>query len=342
VNLKDDDGAVAVIVAIFFSLVALGIGSLAFDGGALWQSQRTMVTHSDAMAHGGAVRMMEALRANEGCLTQGQVADEVAKVRDLNDPSDRILEPVYVRCNPATFSGLVQVQARGDSDRYFAPTDDLTAFGTSAVDFKPRYRPAQGWSVCRNLFHPDNKVNPQKFELAEGVYALPYVKAEDILIQAGLDPCPAPGVPKSANNAPGAWGWLKSECVPSSPSVECQGEVGNDELKVFQGRVGETMYLPIFDSVKGTGNSINPATFRIVGQAKVELLGDCMVPATKTFTDCTPPYVSPGQQFVGMADYLIFRFVEWDLYENLLWSDILYDGFDVAFCDSDTSLTWCS
>jgi hypothetical protein len=69
VNLKDDDGAVAVIVAIFFSLVALGIGSLAFDGGALWQSQRTMVTHSDAMAHGGAVRMMEKLRANEGCLT---------------------------------------------------------------------------------------------------------------------------------------------------------------------------------------------------------------------------------------------------------------------------------
>jgi hypothetical protein len=342
-NLKDHDGAVAVIVAIFFSLVALGIGSLAFDGGALWQSQRTMVTHSDAMAHGGAVRMMERLRANEGCLTQAEVAVEVAAVRDLNDASDRILD-VYAKCDAATFSGLVQVQARGDSDRYFAPTDDLTAFGTSAVDFKPRIRPARGWAVCETLFAGGGLKSA--FQLQGAIYALPYTKAEEILTAAGVGSCPSTGNLKSANNAPGVWGWLIDECVPTSPIVEpfeCQGEVGNDELKAFQGLSQEerTMYLPIFEEVKGTGSATkNPARFAIVGQAHVVLLGDCNITGNQTIDDCkNTPY---EQKFVGQANYLIFEFKGASFYRSPVWSDIIYDGFEVAFCDSDTSLTWCS
>jgi hypothetical protein len=340
-----EEGAVAVVVAVFISFVALALGSLAFDGGSLWQSQRTMVTHSDAMAHGGAVRMMEALRANEGCLTQAEVADEVAGVRDLNDASDQILD-VYAKCDPATFSGLVQVQARGDSDRYFAPTDDLTAFGTSAVDFKPRIRPAKGWSICESLFA--GGVLNTKFRLGDtgNIYAFPYTKAEEILAAADAGTCPSTGNLKSANNAPGVWGWLIDECVPTSPivaSFECQGEVGNDELKAFQGLSQEerTMYLPIFEEVKGTGNATkNPARFKIIGQAHVVLLGDCNITGNQTITACEKtPY---EQKFTGQANYLIFEFKGASLYRDGRWSDIIYDGFEVAFCDSDTSLTWCS
>jgi hypothetical protein len=342
--LRDDDGAVAVIVAIFFSLVALGIGALAFDGGALWQSQRTMVTHSDAMAHGGAVRMMERLRANEGCLTEAEVADEVAGVRDLNDASDQILD-VYAECDPATFSGLVQVQARGDSDRYFAPTDDLTAFGTSAVDFRPRIRPAKGWAVCETLFG-DSGIE-SAFQLQGAIYALPYTKAEEILTAADVGSCPSTGNLKSANNAPGAWGWLIDECVPTPPLVPpfewCQGEVGNDELKAFQGLSQEEreMYLPIFAAVRGTGNATkNPASFQIIGLAHVVLMGDCNITGNQTITACgKTPY---AQKFTGQANYLIFEFKGARLYRDGVWSDIIYDGFEVAFCDSDTSLTWCS
>jgi uncharacterized membrane protein len=59
-------GAVAIIVAVFIAFVAVGILALAVDIGSLWQSQRALVTDTDAAALAGAIELAEDWMENGG------------------------------------------------------------------------------------------------------------------------------------------------------------------------------------------------------------------------------------------------------------------------------------
>jgi hypothetical protein len=347
-GLREESGAVAVMTAVFFAFVTLGIGALAVDGGSLWASQRSLVTNSDAMAHAGAVFATEHLKQTGLCPSADQVRAEADRLRGLNDPDD-VIEGFAFRCDQARQKGLVQVRTRQASDRYFAPTDDLSAAGTSAFDFTPRRRPATGWTVCENLFKDPLALD--KFELTDGVYALPYTKAADTLLSNGVAACPSSGNWSGANEAPGAWGWLPEGCDSGDEGEElvdfpCQGNVGNDELKRLFGDLdeeGRRMYLPIFSTATGNGNAQrNPATFQIVGMVEVTLLGDCNTnsdPDPKTA--CTAPY---EQKFTGQANFLIFQFHRINsvgFFATGGNSRALYDGHRISQCDVDTTLVHC-
>jgi hypothetical protein len=353
-RLREEVGAVAVMVAIFVAFVAVSVGALAIDGGALWSSQRALVTNSDAMAHAGTVLATERLRATGNCPSRDEVLAEVTRIRDLNDPGDQI-EGLDFRCNRTRQTGLVQVVTRQASERFFARSDDLSAAGTSAFDFRPRRRPAQGWAVCETLFRDPATLdaNPaalDAFALGENVFALPYTKAEDTLALRGISTCPASSSLKSANNAPGAWGWLPDTCDPETllgdegVSYVCQGNTGNDELKAYKSlaEAGRTMVLPIFGEAFGGGNSSkNPARFEIVGMVEVTLLGDCNTNSKPTVADCGPPY---EEKFTGQANYLIFRIDRLDsigFYDTGGSGRALYDGHRISQCDADTSLVHC-
>jgi hypothetical protein len=339
--------------AVFFAFVTLGIGALAVDGGSLWASQRSLVTNSDAMAHAGAVFATEHLKKTGKCPLEGAVKDEAVRLRNLNDPDD-VIEGFKFVCDEARQKGLVQVRTRQASDRFFAPTDDLSAAGTSAFDFAPRRRPLNGWTVCESLFsdfdaEEDPSANLNAFRLSNGIYGLPYTDAHDVLQSAGLEPCPSSST--SGGAAPliaGAWGWLDESCEPpesfDAAPYECQGKVGNALLSGFGSLVGTEMTLPVFGAADGNGNSsANPARFTIVGAVKVTLLGDCNTTGTDRSVAACANY-GDRNKFTGQANYLIFSFdpaTDVGFYAGRGNTSILYDGHRISQCDVDTTLVHC-
>jgi hypothetical protein len=114
---------------------------------------------------------------------------------------------------------------------------------------------------------------------------------------SGLNACAGP----AGQNAPGGFGWL-DESGPCAAYVE-NGEVGGDTgasmsqdcRDAFPGLLGQTVLMPIFVKVSGTGSN---ALYDIGGFAAFEFQGYRFPGASSSPAPCGPPNTCVSGRFV--------------------------------------------
>jgi hypothetical protein len=361
-----EGGAVAVMVAVFVTFVAMGVATLAIDGGSLWQSQRNLVTNTDAMAHAGAVRIAEYLKEFGECPTQAvrevEVAGAVETLRQRNNVADEVIK-IDSDCTAASnrYTGFVHVQALQPSDSFFSGRSDLSAFGTSTFDFESRTLPVRGLAVCRQMFDVGFR---DKLEIKDptpaygetpyvGAFAVPYWNSQDVLKELGSS-CEF-----EPDGTPGNWGWLAEDKKNQDPACaplpgECKGDTGTDNLKQeFEGQTGKTFRIPLYDRASKQGSN---ARFNIVGVAEVILLGTCdITDETEFITDedgkkrkitlpldvnrCGKDITDYDTNYAGKNRFLIFQLLRTAFFGT--YSDLLYE-LPVSSCAVTTDLELCA
>jgi hypothetical protein len=355
--LKREDGAVAVMVAVFVTFIAMGVATLAIDGGSLWQSQRNLVTNTDAMAHAGAVRMVEYLKEFRTCPSDAEIESVVEALRTRNNVEDEVLA-VVPQCDAQTFKGYVQVQARQPSDSFFSGRDDLSAFGTSTFDFSPVAYPAQGLAICQDVFNiAALKITSATWGGGKA-FAIPYSDAQDDLVAMGLKQkdCGFEGNSASGKTVAGGWGWLMDVCEPNlgnNVSYWCDGDPGTNSLKKeFFGKTGSEFRLPIWDKVTGNGGG----RFQIVGMAFVRIQGTCDIKQEyesgkddegNQFKNLLPPKINEcgpslddyDTKYNGQERFLVVELIDVALYKDPP-SPTLYD-FPISSCAVTTDTGFC-
>lgn len=343
---RDEAGAVAVVVAIFVAVVALAAAALAFDLGSLWQSQRALVTDSDAMTLAGAVVATEQLREDETCPTDQAVEDEVLAVRDDNNVLDDV-EDIFFACDADTFSGTVQVQVRQPSDAYFSGNDNLSAFQTTTVSFEFLIQDAEGLAVCRQVFFDDDFRNSAEH------LAIPYSKAketiEDVVGATNVCPVTSPPSNNSASQTAGGWGGLTGACSLSFDGDNwCDGATGtNASLSLFDDLIGQDKTFPVFEEATGQGsaNGPNGSRFRIVGFITGEVLGTCKDAGTGTSAanpqNCAPPYATGNNAFNGQPEFIMVD-IDDDSFVGLDDPNInLFSDSQLSICDVEVDRARC-
>src|SRR6056297_2991747 len=225
-NRDPEDGAVAIIVAVFVAFVAIGILALVTDIGSLWQSQRALVTDTDAAALAGAIELAEDWMENGGeCGDRAAAEAEAESVLALNNPEDEVVSR-QADCEPdpssaVDFSGWVQMTARQPSPGFVSGRDDLAAGGTSTAEFLLGVSDfEEGLAICAELFDGTGTLNAD-FALSGGDFAIPYTKATQTLVGQGTSACGIKGQWETsgspANSTKGGWGWLQGTCEPALP-----------------------------------------------------------------------------------------------------------------------------
>ena len=274
VSAEQQDGAVAIIAAVVIAFVAIILLAFSTDIGSLWQSQRALVTDTDAAALAGAIELAEDWMATDVC-SEELATSEAERVLGLNNLADTV-EDVSAECriDGDAFIGQVQMTARQPSPG-FVSRRDLSAVGTSTATFELLLGEAEGLAVCQNLFSSTGEPNANFVMSRNGTdYLLfPYKFAEQTLDnnnwgpQCTVDP-PITGSPNTA----GGWGWLDGPC-DLDEDLWCDAEVGTDNLKKsLTDRVGEEIDFPIYEQAQGVGSG---AEYRIVGRVTATLVGAC-------------------------------------------------------------------
>ena len=288
-NSTGQDGAVAIIAAVFIAVVAIAALALATDIGSLWQSQRALVTDTDAAALAGAIELAEDWMENGGaCGDRAAAEAEAVAVLALNNPEDQVID-TNADCDPdpataSDFSGWVQMIARQPSPGFVSGRDDLSAGGTTTAEFVLGLSAFEdGLAICADLFPTTLSVAPQ-FTLNNGNLAIPYALhavgtyEEQLGSSCGIDdqwPTGGPGGP--APNTPGGWGWLSGRCDPDLATGSwCNIRTGTNLINSFGSNVDREVRFPIFDAWDGqTGTNAN---LRIVGYLAATVESACRVP----------------------------------------------------------------
>ncbi len=304
--LRDESGAVAVIVALFFASIAIILAAIVIDLGGLWSSQRALVTDTDAAALAGAVELAENWMQTGDC-REDLAEAEASRILDLNNPDDEIIgTSAECRIQDSDFIGQVQMTARQRSPGFVSGRCDLSAGGTTTATFELLLGEAEGLAVCENLFSSTGEPNANFVISRNGTdYLLfPYKFAEQTLDnndwgpQCTVDP-PISGSPNTA----GGWGWLDGPCdLDEDPW--CDAEVGTDNLKKsFADRVGEEFDFPIYGEAAGVGSG---AEYRIVGRVTATLVGACET-GTGPFLpdDCGPNNAGNWGNLQGQPGFIV-------------------------------------
>ena len=289
---SDETGGVAVMVAVFIAFVVLGIGALAIDGGALFDTQRSLVTSTDAMALAGAGELAEEVTCDEDEAFD-IVEDAVDEYREANNPEIEEFDDspiVEVDCGDDGYTGSVRVRAHEPSSSFFSGEDDLSASGWTEVGFTrllepPSQNPDEPQvlsplAFCENQFDGTGETT---------VYYSPKGKKDD-LDKSLLCDDPDPGT----HTLPGGWGWLKDDgslyeedegheivctefddaLVDDSDEAKgnwCEGVPGNSDMQSWPELVKNREFMfPIFDKYSGKGTNQG---WRIVGTGVAELVG---------------------------------------------------------------------
>ena len=275
---RRESGSVAVFAAVFVAFVAIGVAALAFDGGSLFQTQRSLVTNTDAMALAGAGELAEMGFCDLG-EAEKVVRDAVDDYKELNDPDLQMDEQdveVEVDCEDNRYSGTVRVTAREESDTYFSGQSDLGVRGWTEVGFTREF-------ITSSTPGEDVLLSPLAFceaQLEKGEVDVYYSKppGEDI-----PEMCEGPSHGGTAP-LPGGWGWLKdgatSEqlemdefiCTDDDDANEnwCAGDPGNNTLQHWVVEQDDRFFFPIFDKYKDQGNN---QEWRIIGYGEATLIG---------------------------------------------------------------------
>jgi len=335
--LRDESGAVAVIVAVFIASIAIILAAIVIDLGGLWSSQRALVTDTDAAALAGAVELAENWMETGDC-TEGLAETEASRVLKLNNPDDEIIgTSAECRIQDRDFTGQVQMTARQRSPGFFSGRDDLSAGGTTTATFELQLGETQGLAVCQNLFTSDFP-RDAKDDFVVGEYLLfPYKFAEKTLDES-VKSCKVIPSNTGAPFTAGGWGWLDGTCDLDEDALAtwCDADTGTDDLKKFLGgREGDTIDFPIFEQARDVGSN---AEYQIVGRVKATLVGACGS-GSGPFDpdeDCKLP---PTGKLQGQPGFVVVT--DWDV---TFFGDLTSTKFRDAtysICDVDGSGDYC-
>lgn len=346
-SLRGEDGAVAVVVAVFMAFAIMGFAALSIDLGGLWQSQRSLVTDTDAAALAGAVTVAHEWMATGSC--DSSKGEQAAKdVLSINGPEDTVVE-VDARCaiDPVkrSFTGSVLMTARQGSMANFSQGAELSIGGTTTATFQLRLGEVEGFAVCTNVFGgPDATSSPMALPSNPNLLAIPYKDPKSTMDKLpGIEPCPVSSPPSGNPTAPGAWGWLVgSPCLPGETvAIECAGNVGNDELKKqFAGQVGARLRFPIYESARGQGSGPNNgARFTVIGHAEATLVGTCLSGSSPFDPkDCKAPF---DTSFNGQPGFVVVSNVETFYYYQGVPNARMFSDAQFSVCDVDGSNRFC-
>ena len=327
----DEQGAVAIIVAVFVAVVVFGIAALAIDGGSLLRSQRALVTDTDAMALAGA----RVLGNYPACTSPGAVADVRATVEEVGADNgvaaDDIIE-VEVRC-PGR-QRLVTVRAQEASPGWFSGRDDLSAVNVSTAD--GGRIGFSGLAICQNFLEenlPFYDLEEFDFDEVDDLWPGPPEPAPDI---EDVTNVPYGGsfnqYPSDVQDAfcnedpagnptiPGGWGWLRDgtsfvggnpfDCV-SADGNWCRSDTGTNTLNSWPIEPGEPFNFPVFDDARGSGSG---GEFRIIGIGQAVLVG-CSGSASNADPDTV--YTGNCQGTSTWLTMQIFGFEEIDSLDDI-------------------------
>lgn len=348
-NTQSQDGAVAVIVAVFVAFVAIALLALATDIGSLWQSQRALVTDTDAAALAGAIDLAEDWMENGGeCGDRAAAEAEAVSVLALNNPEDQVDE-TNADCdpNPATasdFSGWVQMIARQPSPGFVSGRDDLSAGGTTTAEFLLGVSDfEEGLAICAELFEGTGVLN-NSFTLSNGNFAIPYTKATQTLVGQGTTACgikdewETSGSP--ANSTKGGWGWLQGVCGSVLPGgTWCDVNTGN-QLKSLESSIGDEIRFPIFDAWNAKGG--NNAELLIVGHMTATLEATCELKGggndPKNPQDCNIS-TNLTDKFTGQQEFIIVSGAKPFFYDAPVAD--MFDEAEYSICDVQGDRRFC-
>lgn len=282
-SIEQQDGAVAIIAAVVIAFVAIILLAFSTDIGSLWQSQRALVTDTDAAALAGAIELAEDWMDTDVC-SRDIAEAEAVRVLGLNNQGNGEFSSQPIPGSPTAdcrvevegdaYIGQVQMTARQPSPG-FVSRQDLSAAGTSTATFELLLGETSGFAVCENLF-TDGLPRDARDDFVVGDYLLfPYKFAEKTLDEFGSGACKVTPANEGAPFTAGGWGWLDGPCVLEDGELAtwCDAETGTDDLKkVLGGLEGETIDFPIFKEAKDPGSN---ATYLIVGRVKATLAGTC-------------------------------------------------------------------
>jgi hypothetical protein len=357
-KMNDDlqDGAVAIIVAVFIAFVGVGLLAFATDIGSLWQSQRALVTDTDAAALAGAIELAEDWMENGGeCGDRAAAEAEAVSVLALNDPENEVVDTA-ADCEPdpssaVDFAGWVQMTARQPSPGFVSGRDDLSAGGTTTAEFLLGVSAFDdGLAICADLFPGTGQLVPQ-FTLNNGNLAIPYALhavgtyEEELGSSCGIEdqwPTGGPGGP--APNTPGGWGWLSGTCEPEldGSGTWCNIRTGTNLINSFGSNLGKEVRFPIFDAWDGqTGTNAN---LKIVGYLAATVESACRIPGgggtqPKDPQECNLPSrlssTFNGQQshFIVVSDPQPFLFADPDVR--------MFDEAEYSICDVQGDQEFC-
>jgi hypothetical protein len=346
---QSEGGAVAIIVAVFIAFVAVGILALAVDIGSLWQSQRALVTDTDAAALAGAIELAEDWMENGGeCGDRAAAEAEAVSVLALNNPDNQVIG-TDADCGPSPssavdFSGWVEMTARQPSPGFVSGRDDLSAGGTTTAEFLLDISDfEEGLAVCAELFLGTGLVN-ESFALSDNKFAIPYTKATQTLVGQGTTACGIAGQWETsgspANSTKGGWGWLQGVCGPVLPGgTWCDVSTGN-QLKSLESSVGDEIRFPIFEAWNDRGG--NNADLLIVGHMTATVESTCELKGggndPKNPKDCNLSS-NLSDKFTGQQEFIVVSGARPFFYDDPVSE--MFDEAEYSICDVQGDQEFC-
>jgi len=330
--LRDESGAVAVIVALFIASIAIILAAIVIDLGGLWSSQRALVTDTDAAALAGAVELAENWIETGDC-DEGLAENEASRILDLNNPDDEIIgTSAECRIEGDAFIGQVQMTAQQPSPGYVSG-EDLRAGGTTTATFQLELGEGEGFAICTNVFEGDTGGGAKsQFEVGDYV-AIPYFR-QNLTMDALADSCSS--VWPAAPTIPGGWGWLRGTCEYPESGGWCPSDTGNNNIQSWgSSDIGRTFEFPIFSESRGNGSN---GEFFIVGFARGELAGTCRTggPAPFDPADCS---TTPNSSFNGNPQFVLLQNVVTEYFGNK--RPQTFSRARYSICDVDGTDRFC-
>lgn len=288
---RDERGATAVITAIFLAGVILPVCLVTIDVGRVYAERRQLQNGADA----GALGVAQSCASDSGCTPA--LADDYADA-NANDGTEHVLEV----CGTADGLPACGAPSGGELSNCtpIAPGSPLA--GTPYVQVRTRVEGPEGL-VLLPLFGADAVTVSACARAAIGgartATGLAFTASACEWVNATSDgtafgrkislalKAPGPNRPPLCSNgpgsgwgdAPGSFGWLDSD-GSCTATVDTQGTYGGDTganfpqecQQVLHNLVasGETVFIPIFDGVQGTGTTV---IYRFKGWAAFVVTG---------------------------------------------------------------------
>ncbi|MGM1028534.1 MAG: pilus assembly protein TadG-related protein [Actinomycetota bacterium] len=264
-RLRDDRGAVAVWVALLMVPMMI-VAALAIDVGSLHADRQRLQTGADAAA----------LAIAQQC-AGGACGDEDATAQELADANEPQGGPVVADVvDLDTAAGYVEVETSSERGLWFgafAGEDDASQTRVGAAGWGA---PSGGPAVLPITFGECELSEQFGFEAVKDLVTNAFIRLE--IPEDGVTrtiqftktsetPCTGP----SGNVVPGGFGWLDPSGPNCAPAITELGMVGGDTgappptgctAAYFDSLINETVLLPVFDSVTGSGSN---AQYRLVG-----------------------------------------------------------------------------
>ncbi len=289
---RDDRGAIGVLVAVLIGTgVLLGIGAMVIDVGRLYQNRAELQNGADAGAL--AVAKSCADGACDPSLAQPLASANASSLTGHSDAATLVCGSgplggcpagtgAMTDCPapPAAAYGWVDVhtatQLPGGST-LLPPIFANTLAGNSSYSGTTVKACAQAaWGAATSAYSLGFTISICQWNSLVNAGGVPFGTEIALLIKGSAKPCAGP----AGQNIPGGFGWLTSDsscqAVIDLATATTYTDPGNNVSQGCQDAIrqivasGATVYVPVFDSVSGTGSN---AAYHVAGLAAFVLNG---------------------------------------------------------------------